>query len=321
MGADAAKKAFTPVDQISIHGPRVGADLSVPAVPSSWPHFNPRPPCGGRPPRPAPPRASRGFQSTAPVWGPTVAAALVRLPAEFQSTAPVWGPTHAFVWLPGTAVISIHGPRVGADRCICSPFLQAAYFNPRPPCGGRRQAFPSSRCPVQFQSTAPVWGPTRSSRRKLCFHCNFNPRPPCGGRHTISNNIRLLFEFQSTAPVWGPTDEQRVCKVLVSISIHGPRVGADVRQALSKPAAQISIHGPRVGADSLAVFVPRAGLHFNPRPPCGGRPHLARNTIWLVTFQSTAPVWGPTQRSYTFADGTLFQSTAPVWGPTSSSAA
>ena len=190
---------------ISIHGPRVGADLSVPAVPSSWPHFNPRPPCGGRPPRPAPPRASRGFQSTAPVWGPTVAAALVRLPAEFQSTAPVWGPTHAFVWLPGTAVISIHGPRVGADRCICSPFLQAAYFNPRPPCGGRRQAFPSSRCPVQFQSTAPVWGPTRSSRRKLCFHCNFNPRPPCGGRHTISNNIRLLFEFQSTAPVWGPT--------------------------------------------------------------------------------------------------------------------
>ena len=79
--------------------------------------------------------------------------------------------------------------------------------------------------------------------------------------------------FQSTAPVWGPTDRGDEWQLIVDISIHGPRVGADAASKLqSLKLLPISIHGPRVGADFDAVQ--RAAISKK--------------------FQSTAPVWGPT---------------------------
>ena len=78
------------------------------------------------------------------------------------------------------------------------------------------------------------------------------------------------------------------------ISIHGPRVGADLVQAYFESkderfqstapvwgptwsmdaslwAWDISIHGPRVGADLAAADFSGQLPDFNPRPPCGGR--------------------------------------------------
>ena len=55
--------------------------------------------------------------------------------------------------------------------------------------------------------------------------------------------------FQSTAPVWGPTLEEAYTTSLRSISIHGPRVGADWQHWEEFCGENISIHGPRVGAD------------------------------------------------------------------------
>ena len=57
---------------ISIHAPRVGGDLRFvrPVVPYGF-YFNPRPPCGGRPPAVALRNSLRAFQSTPPVWGAT----------------------------------------------------------------------------------------------------------------------------------------------------------------------------------------------------------------------------------------------------------
>ena len=60
----------------------------------------------------------------------------------------------------GHRKISIHGPRVGADDIV----LQILSFV------------------SEFQSTAPVWGPT-----------------PPQGQNAVAKR------FQSTAPVWGPT--------------------------------------------------------------------------------------------------------------------
>ena len=56
---------------------------------------------------------------------------------------------------------------------------------------------------------------------------------------------------------------------------------------------------------------------FNPRPPCGGRLDQNEDRQMVALFQSTAPVWGPTDFSNIERkiDG-VFQSTAPVWGPT-----
>ena len=58
--------------------------------------------------------------------------------------------------------------------------------------------------------------------------------------------------FQSTAPVWGPTLASACSSTYPQISIHGPRVGADVViRIMELGDTNISIHGPRVGADRV----------------------------------------------------------------------
>ena len=82
-------------------------------------NFNPRPPRGGRP------MISRSTSCS----------------VQFQSTPPARGATRAGCQLAVAAqVISIHAPREGGDWAAARPLTWAAYFNPRPPRGGRRHA-------------------------------------------------------------------------------------------------------------------------------------------------------------------------------------
>ena len=191
--------------------------------------------------------------------------------------------------------ISIHGPRVGADNSALLILISVTSFQSTAPVwgptiltfslmaktvisihgprvGADTSGFDDLMAAGEFQSTAPVWGPTESPKRRF---------------------YKML--FQSTAPVWGPTHRQRFCHLLRRISIHGPRVGADVPLGVA----------------------PLPGGDFNPRPPCGGRRFRVRvgagnegisihgprvgADVWQVLvvigqrqFQSTAPVWGPT---------------------------
>ena len=58
---------------------------------------------------------------------------------------------------------------------------------------------------------------------------------------------------------------------MTGISIHAPREGGDDGTPYIIHATIISIHAPREGGD-LADQLLRAGrVHFNPRPPRGGR--------------------------------------------------
>ena len=56
----------------------------------------------------------------------------------------------------------------------------------------------------------------------------------------------------------------------------------------------ISIHAPREGGDSSANRCRSCWIHFNPRPPRGGRlvPDISMKTC--VLFQSTPPARGAT---------------------------
>ena len=101
----------------------------------------------------------------------------------------------------------------------------------------------------------------------------------------------------------------------------------------------ISIHVPRVGDDLLDHAFKIYASYFNPRPPCGGRPHFSFSFLNKFKFQSTSPVWGTTgvctktcvlMRHFNprppcggrpfinFYDHLYrpFQSTSPVWGTT-----
>ena len=173
-----------------------------------------------------------------------------RVSSTFQSTSPVWRTTED-----------------------CRDYSKGfSYFNPRPPCGGRRACWDAETALCRFQSTSPVWRTTVIVHVSKTNIFNFNPRPPCGGRHfalkypikitTISIHVpRVEDDLTSVSPL-----KRRV------ISIHVPRVEDDAKYLYSfSMSSVISIHVPRVEDDGHSVDAVARGLYFNPRPPCGGR--------------------------------------------------
>ena len=146
--------------------------------------------------------------------------------------------------------ISIHVPRVEDDRHSTDDHNDGRYFNPRPPCGGRRfltacdgsaDKFQSTspvwrttshksrgrRCILKFQSTSPVWRTTDSIFQSYFADFHFNPRPPCGGRLISQQVCTHALTFQSTSPVWRTTFAPATSNSAVVISIHVPRVEDD----------------------------------------------------------------------------------------------
>ena len=126
----------------------------------------------------------------------------------------------------------------------------AICFNPRAPCGARREQLGLIVGRLEFQSTRPMRGATvksvaaglpnivsihaphagrdqqmmRSRRRLLCF----NPRAPCGARPAWTSAQTDHCLFQSTRPVWGATNHAIDAVRYGTVSIHAPRVGRDV---------------------------------------------------------------------------------------------
>ena len=192
-----------------------------------------------------------------------------------------------------TRDISIHGPRVGADMWLIVVRTKLLYFNPRPPCGGRRHigymGNPNPAISIHGPRVGADWDAVSNDRRidisihgprvgadrrqsRFCevFHY-FNPRPPCGGRLATLMGKALMRQFQSTAPVWGPTDYRRFAAAYVEISIHGPRVGADKHLPdTCLPGTLFQSTAP-VWGPTRPPGHRRLRRHFNPRPPCGGR--------------------------------------------------
>ena len=165
-----------------------------------------------------------------------------------------------------------------------------AYFNPRAPCGARRDSIGVEVKKDEFQSTRPVWGATTKGYVYL----------------TISGL------FQSTRPVWGATASALWVAVSVDISIHAPRVGRDdfgrrqttqlhlfqstrpVWGATTAKSAKIFLScyfNPRApcGARLSAWHRCRPDDDFNPRAPCGARPPLVRFTHTQRHFNPRAP--------------------------------
>ena len=123
--------------------------------------FNPRSPCGERLGGHDVGRGHLGFQSTLPMRGATGRWLKCANGEQFQSTLPMRGATgevvsqinlskisihapHAgsdvpIMALPKGSLISIHAPHAGSDRAFSSSVLWRSYFNPRSPCGERRE--------------------------------------------------------------------------------------------------------------------------------------------------------------------------------------
>ena len=122
-------------------------------------------------------------------------------------------------------------------------------FNPRSPCGERLDAFAIPSARPSFQSTLPMRGATfllvAPTIIKISIHA------PHAGSDTI----------ESTGSGLG------------HISIHAPHAGSDGYGYLPRQELAISIHAPHAGSDVRAVIVSIFHDDFNPRSPCGERPH------------------------------------------------
>ena len=168
------------------------------------------------------------FQSTPSVWRETAIAMQSAMDNAFQSTPSVWRETYRGVNLAAIKDISIHSLRVEGDaghrpnhkhdtisihslRVEGDPEMQSMcrisrYFNPLPPCGGRRvdrRVFQHCRA---FQSTPSVWRETTScqSRRMPAEIISIHSLRVEGD---ITCDIFAISQtkFQSTPSVWRET--------------------------------------------------------------------------------------------------------------------
>ncbi len=143
----------------------------------------------------------------------------------------------------------------------------AAYFNPRPPRGGRRFA----------------GAPAAISAR------NFNPRPPRGGRLPTHHNDSIHHKFQSTPSARRATSKSGRAPILQTISIHALREEGDFMDDLKAICQQdfnprpprggrpgnifniiqtknISIHALREEGDTNCLNCQRSGSKFQSTP-------------------------------------------------------
>ena len=171
-------------------------------------NFNPRSPCGERPQNVPVVKNQREFQSTLPVWGATIDSVERFFGNLFQSTLPVWGAT---------------------PLTLSAADVQLDNFNPRSPCGERRDWEQLTRIIRLISIHAPRVGSDGLLRMRL-FQTkkNFNPRSPCGER--LFNRFCHLYGRRYFNPR-SPCGERQLMDaetwITPEISIHAPRVGSD----------------------------------------------------------------------------------------------
>ena len=149
---------------------------------------------------------------------------------------------------------------------------QAAYFNPRSPCGERRDTGIGVKIHAEISIHAPPAGSDPTPIQAFTSRANFNPRSPCGER-----------------PGGGMPFQDRL------ISIHAPPAGSDDYSSFQ--ASHPSNFNPRSpcgerqnrlgtsnrntifqstlplrGATSVRAWSAQDRQYFNPRSPCGERP-------------------------------------------------
>ena len=282
-------------------------------------HFNPRPPCGGRP-RHCDAYARTGrisihvlrveddhsdfmrcavgfyFNPRPPCGGRRRCHAELRGDQRFQSTSSVWRTTVA------DAGIGNGDPD----------------FNPRPPCGGRPGAKSADTAAQKISIHVLRVEDDGREGGGAGDEPDFNPRPPCGGRRRIVHRQHSMFQqFQSTSSVWRTTLAPPCVRGAADFNPRPPCGGRPGLGWAAQMRPYISIHVLRVEDDALCHALPggarlfqstssvwrttprprdggEARVYFNPRPPCGGRHGIVMHTPERDVFQSTSSVWRTT---------------------------
>ena len=230
-----------------------GARPPIHPMRSAGTSFNPRAPCGARRQRGHLQGVDCRFNPRAPCGARLNPYHAHDSPVKFQSTRPVRGATAVLVELAFIDNVSIHAPRAGRDPLLilCISFSRVSIHAPRagrdPRCCG------TSDRDTCFNPRAPC-GARLLVARWAVFYVGFNPRAPCGARPITAAIFADNTLFQSTRPVRGATP------TLTFPDNH----------------CHVSIHAPRAGRDGDVQRRRVVTACFNPRAPCGARLTLPR---------------------------------------------
>ena len=193
-----------------------------------------------------------------------------------------------------------------------------ADFNPRAPCGARPVASARFGTTTEFQSTCPLRGTTERSHWAIVVSYNFNPRAPCGARLNADAIRGEILQFQSTCPLRGTTEVGVEGLVADEISIHVPLAGHDgVRGRLDGFDAQISIHVPLAGHDPKERRILSVQTEISIHVPLAGH-DIGVGSLLSKTrhFNPRAPCGARLSLWVLALARFLFQSTCPLRGTT-----
>ena len=210
--------------------------------------------------------------------------------------------------------ISIHAPLAGCDPRSPLMFLTELYFNPRTPCGVRRELEGVIEKKTGISIHAPLAGCDSLSCSKNWCLTNFNPRTPCGVRRRQCWRNGTRKAFQSTHPLRGATLVLTASFITSAISIHAPLAGCDMERRRLGFRISISIHAPLAGCDLKTAQKKYRTKNFNPRTPCGVRRYFSIRLQPTPEFQSTHPLRGATLYRVQLLYGRFISIHAPLAG-------
>ena len=274
--------------------PLRGATAGFPLVGHAGQYFNPRAPCGARPPPTRTAGGRRNFNPRAPCGARPKHIKQEGNLRRFQPTRPLRGATISTLLCAAAAKkISTHAPLAGRDSVAAGLPEQRENFNPRAPCGARPKHIKQEGNLRRFQPTRPLRGATISTllcaaaAKKISTHAplagrdsvaaglpeqreNFNPRAPCGARPNPDLVVGAFILFQPTRPLRGATrSTSRI-----------------------ENFTEISTHAPLAGRDGEVVPSLQARMDFNPRAPCGARQYLEGHNYGRTNISTHAPLAG-----------------------------
>ena len=147
------------------------------------------------------------------------------------------------------------------------------HFNPRAPCGARRQPLPLM--PLMYY---------------------FNPRAPCGARRQRGQLDYHGRGFQPTRPLRGATSEDVVYHASRLFQPTRPLRGATSCARLrGHNRLTISTHAPLAGRDVWPKIESATAKAFQPTRPLRGATIYPQGTIPRQAFQPTRPLRGATR--------------------------
>ena len=248
--------------------------------------------------------------------GATFAATSAAWSSEFQPTLPLRGTTSR----PDKRNLADAGfnPRspCGERRQTSSECAYLPCFNPRSPCGERHPRRVACRTRrARFNPRSPC-GERRRTRRWPCARPRcFNPRSPCGERRTNTAQVDSHSQLQPTLPLRGATYQglsySEICAFQPTLPLRGATCPS--RQPPNRPPS-VSTHAPLAGSDGSRSDRRTRHPRFNPRSPCGERRERAPVHLELVGVSTHAPLAGSDQVESRELHGHRVSTHAPLAG-------